>query len=454
MRARGDGRTLPTSRVFVVSYYFPPAGAAGSLRILSFATHLLEFGWLPSVVTPGSLGVVFEDESLVSRIDPRVEILRCHRSLAGSWALRKKSSAPASEPKAESGPASPPGLRRRIRSAARRVLDKALALPDHAVLWSIAAGWTVGRLMREGASPVVLTTSPPHSTLLSGLVAKTTGRGAWVADLRDPWSSGDRGTRGSLRNRVGHGLELAALRHADAVLANTEPFADYLRRLDPSAAGRIVTVPNGYDEDAVSAALAAVRDRPKSEAFVIVHAGALYRGLREPLDVIDAIGRLRGQHGIQRPIRLVLPGDSAFHHDSALRRRAEALGGAATVECPGYRPHQEVLELMASADLLLLIQGHGFPMQIPSKAYEYLAMGRPVLAVTPPGATADLVRTSPHGVVVEPGDTDAIAARLLELVTGSHRPREVAAARPIASRRELSRRLADVLSRAVLARGR
>jgi glycosyltransferase involved in cell wall biosynthesis len=71
----------------------------------------------------------------------------------------------------------------------------------------------------------------------------------------------------------------------------------------------------------------------------------------------------------------------------------------------------------AEADVLLLIQGGGFHMQVPSKAYEYLAMGRPILAITGDGATADLVRTSPIGRVVPPGDEEGIAAYLRERLT-------------------------------------
>jgi glycosyltransferase involved in cell wall biosynthesis len=50
------------------------------------------------------------------------------------------------------------------------------------------------------------------------------------------------------------------------------------------------------------------------------------------------------------------------------------------------------------------------------KVFEYLAAGRPVLAVVPPdGAAADLIRETNAGVVVAPDDVDGIRRALAEL---------------------------------------
>ena len=50
------------------------------------------------------------------------------------------------------------------------------------------------------------------------------------------------------------------------------------------------------------------------------------------------------------------------------------------------------------------------------KVFEYIAAGRPILAVVPPdGAAAQLIRETGAGVVVAPDDVDAIKAALVEL---------------------------------------
>jgi len=50
------------------------------------------------------------------------------------------------------------------------------------------------------------------------------------------------------------------------------------------------------------------------------------------------------------------------------------------------------------------------------KVFEYLAAGRPILAVVPPdGAAAELIRETGSGVVVPPDDVEAIGAALVGL---------------------------------------
>jgi glycosyltransferase involved in cell wall biosynthesis len=47
------------------------------------------------------------------------------------------------------------------------------------------------------------------------------------------------------------------------------------------------------------------------------------------------------------------------------------------------------------------------------KVFEYLAAGRPILAVVPPdGAAADLVRQTRAGIVVAPDDVDGMRVAL------------------------------------------
>ena len=52
---------------------------------------------------------------------------------------------------------------------------------------------------------------------------------------------------------------------------------------------------------------------------------------------------------------------------------------------------------------------------IPAKAFEYLRVGRPILALTSGGATARLMREASAGTIVEPTSVDAIAAALRTL---------------------------------------
>jgi len=104
--------------------------------------------------------------------------------------------------------------------------------------------------------------------------------------------------------------------------------------------------------------------------------------------------------------------------------------------------YSESLRRLSGADVLLLFAQHQ-PEQIPAKVYEYLHLGRFVLAFTD-GATGRLMRETGAGLVVGPDD-DVEAA--LADVLARHRGSEIA--RPAGSddrlRRYQARNLAGEL---------
>jgi glycosyltransferase involved in cell wall biosynthesis len=68
--------------------------------------------------------------------------------------------------------------------------------------------------------------------------------------------------------------------------------------------------------------------------------------------------------------------------------------------------------------LLLLVPDAGGRGKgvLSGKVFEYIAAGRPILAVVPPdGAAAELVRETGSGIVAAPDDVDAIKTALVEL---------------------------------------
>ena len=117
--------------------------------------------------------------------------------------------------------------------------------------------------------------------------------------------------------------------------------------------------------------------------------------------------------------------------------------------------HRAAVAAMVDADILFL------PMQdvpagyrariVPSKAYEYLAAGPPILAAVPEGDARDLIAEFDAGVVVFPTDATAIAEAIVGLAAWST---SGIASRPGLERferRELSRRLAGLLEEIVRA---
>jgi len=80
------------------------------------------------------------------------------------------------------------------------------------------------------------------------------------------------------------------------------------------------------------------------------------------------------------------------------------------------QPHIESLVSMRRAAALVLL-GHGGSadsLLYTGKLYEYLSSGRPVLAILDDGPAAQLIRAAGAGFVIRPGDTERVAALLLE----------------------------------------
>ena len=102
----------------------------------------------------------------------------------------------------------------------------------------------------------------------------------------------------------------------------------------------------------------------------------------------------------------------------AERDALRGLGLADVVEIEPTRPHDVVLQAQRDADVLLLFMQEraGAEAVVPAKTWEYLAAGRPVLALVPPhGAAAREIAAAGAGEVVAPGDADGVRRAILAL---------------------------------------
>jgi glycosyltransferase involved in cell wall biosynthesis len=78
------------------------------------------------------------------------------------------------------------------------------------------------------------------------------------------------------------------------------------------------------------------------------------------------------------------------------------------------RPAAEVPPFLASADIVLVPLGTHLPGATPSKLYEAMASGRPVVLVAE-GEPAKIVQEQEAGLVVRPGDEQGLVAALRTL---------------------------------------
>jgi glycosyltransferase involved in cell wall biosynthesis len=373
-----------------VSFYFPPAGGVGVRRPLKIAAQLPELGIETHVLAPDDPRWLHRDEEL----EPPAGV-RVHRARY----LGPRGRRPAEELRQVSG----------ARKLARRaqLFSRRLIVPDENATWLLTAIPAAIAVVRRERIDVVLTTSPPGSVHLVGAAVKRATGIPWVADLRDPLVAHPHRDVDRLvvrvKDRAQDVVASVVSRHADAIVPVSDAIAEEMRRLEPR--GQIVPIANGCDFDDFDG-LEHTSRRP----FRLTHTGSFF-GKRDPRPFLTALAQVDD-------VEARFVGDFR----SADREWAEALGVSDRIELIPYLSHRRALELQRDSEALLLLipdaggRGEGI---LSGKVFEYLAAGRPILALVPPsGAAARLLNDTGAGIVVDPGDVPAITASIIAMRDG------------------------------------
>ncbi len=410
-------------RVLFLAYNFPPMGGGGVQRSAKFTKYLPQFGWVPTVLAADDPYYWARDETLLGDIPPGIVIKRL--SPTRPHILYRLLSLFTSE------------------ANVRRIVDSVL-IPDDRILWALRAALAARALIRTHAIRVIYTTSPPHSTHISGLILKRMTGLPWVADFRDPWTR-DYGFNPPTRwaGKAHAACERAVLGRADRIVCITEVarqqyIADF--GIDPK---RLVTIYNGYDASDFTPC--AGRRRGQDDKIVITHSGSIYggyfpelflRALASALDTHPDLGRRVTvrfvgvmEKGMQEKIRTFLPGRCEFS---------------------GYVSHPEAVKAVMESDINLIARpvDQKASYNVPGKLFEYLAAGRPILAVAPRGGEiARIVESTGSGMVLSQDGVSELAGALSRAIprlaaTGACSP-DTAAIEAF-ERRNLTGRLARV----------
>jgi glycosyltransferase involved in cell wall biosynthesis len=419
-----------TRRVLMIAYLFPPIANSGTQRPVKFAKYLTPCGWDPIVLTADRPPNDQIDTRLLHEVPADIRVVRVPMlnervgDLLGSLALGASA-------------------RSRISTSVSWRLRERWHSPDLYALWRPTARRAALRVFRETGFDAVYATGFPWTSLLIGRdVSRATGC-PLVADFRDPWVADELFNSGVPAHADDRSLERTVVEHASAVISVSDSMTATMAATHPDACrSKFVTIPNGYDPDDLVAAPAARGDR-----FRIVYAGVWKPGYG-PDALYEVIARLaQSAPQLVADVEVMAAG---FPPGAAAAR-----GISRYITELGVISHQSAVSLMRSADILYLPNGDASQQQwnihIPGKAFEYLATGRPVLALTEPdGELGRLIQQVGGGVTVSPGDpghldrvvTDALLGRSLAVP-----PRKLAALEAF-ERPALARRLADVLDSA------
>lgn len=417
-----DKKMKPAKRVLIVTYHFHPDSAAGSRRPLSFARHLPLHGWQPLVLT---VRPKFH-ESLDDSYDPDAtsdfEVFRSRQwPNLQSFLLRGRALIKGQTSDSMNGGSEHPTtvVVEDSRTAAplwKRTLSSLSCTPDAQLGWYPPAVYVGRNLVRQHQPSVVLATGPPWTALLIGKSLAAFAGKPLLADFRDAWAVGD-WKPAYLQTSWSRKLELLwerrVLTAASAVTFVTESLKQQYVNAYPFLAGKASALYNGFEPSEMRPLPATpVTDGP----VVIRHLGNLYAG-RDFGPLLYAIKQLiELHHASTNDFRLENFGTVELPPERYPETIAKELGIRDCVRCYPPRDRRELREIAAECDALLAVSGPGFDFAIPYKVFEYLRLGRYIIAITPEGEMSKLIRSTNAGSSVEPQDMAGIKAILQSLL--------------------------------------
>jgi len=360
-------------KVLIITYYWPPSGGAGVQRWLKFTKYLPESGIEPVILTvdPEYASYPQRDASLLKEIPGNIKIIYT-RSSRGIFNAYKKLTGKEEVPYGGFVNESEPGLLQKIL----RFIRGNFFLPDARRGWNHYAFKAGLKAIEEYKIDIVITTSPPHSTQLTGLKLKRKKGIKWIADLRDPWTDiyyTDKMFQTLPAKRINRRLESLVLNNADRVIATCDATRDVFRsKLQKGQSPeKVITITNGFDPDDFTS------HNIIPEKFIITYLGTLAGNYN--IEVLTtALANLQPPDKTGIILRFIGRAD-----EKVLAKISEE--SKVTIERIPYVDHRKAMDYLAgSAALLIVIPADRKSNEmIPGKLFEYLASRRPVIAIGP-----------------------------------------------------------------------
>ena len=410
----------------MITYVFPPAAWVGVHRTLKYCKYLGARGWTPVVLTAKPIGVAFRDENLLRQLPSDVTVHRTFDVDPAKWEAklaerklnRQRSAAPTSDNPGQDTISEnlvaerTSGVLKRLKEMIKTVLKDS---PDSHIFWvpfAFIRGIVI--LLKEKVD-VIYCTTPPHSSHYAAFLLAKCFSKPYILDFRDPWyvsySARKPDDKMPWLLQCESRSKRAIVRGASRVICVSQGERDELRAEFPELGDEHFTyITNGYDPE----------DLPRSHTVAerslrlnLIHAGTIYPGIAG--EFFDALQRLvESDPLVAQSIQVHLLGEIAEEYVMVTSQ----LKVAGVVNIHGLLPHAKTLQMLQASDVLVILMG-GTKYQsshLPSKFYEYLAVGKPILAIAQEGELTEMARQSGLGIIVPPQAVDSLVLELQGII--------------------------------------
>lgn len=372
----------------IISRSFPPFNRVDVIRVMKFVKYLHSFGWHPIVLTEklseSQLDAI--DKSLEMELPKRLKVFR-----ASSPSLQDVYQFFGGKIKIGSYDATDKKLRQLVRS---------LLVPDPYLSWGLTGFRMAKKIMKTQKIDVVFTTSPNETTHLIGYRLRKHFACSWIADFRDPWVAKLNRPKRILPLEIYEKfLQKKVLFRADHITVAWPGIARGFFSLHPELEKKISILSNGYDESDF-----ANLKTTRFNVFTTLFAGTLHQALK-PESLFLALKMLLEKHPEMRTETQFL---MVGRRDPFVERLIIQNDLDGYVKITHQVSHKKCLEYCLEADILLFcVPDHDC---IPSKIYEYMRAGRPILGVADPESDAfNVIKKNYQGECYASREADSIA---------------------------------------------
>lgn len=262
---------------------------------------------------------------------------------------------------------------------------------------------------------IVVGTSPQFFTTISAWALAKFKRVPYVFELRDIWPASIRAVgalRGSWIISVLEKIELFFYQQADLIISVTNSFKLELQNRGV-AIDKIKVVFNGVDlekysplneKDEIFADKYKLKDK-----FVIGYIGT--HGLAHDLENVIKAADLIAKEDY---IRIVLAGGGA---DRSRLEKIVCERDIGNIVMIPLQPKEQMQKIWSLCDISLVHLKNSplFKTVIPSKIFESMAMGLPILMALPVGEATNIIELYKAGIIVSPGQPKELSQKFLEL---------------------------------------
>ncbi len=431
-------------RILLISYLFPPMGGIGVQRALSIARYLPDMGFELHVLrAPNAAGPVM-DPALTKAVPETVQV---HGAFTPEvpFGLRQKAwqllNRGMSKPEVQV--AAPATVKR--PPVVSQIVRKVLA-PEPEILWVPFALRAAKRIVRRHKIDAVIITAPPFSAFVVGNKLKRIFPNLKiVADFRDEWLEFYLNNNSFQNNPYARKraieIERETIERADAIVSVTDMSLATIRKRYPEQPNsKFHRIANGYDP----ATFINFKAREnQSSKLIVTHMGTVYPN-SSPRYYAAAL------NGLPESVRNNIVTRFVGRVEDTEKRLLSDV--KSEIQLLGFMPQSKALDYLEDTDYLLLTMTD--PISMPGKAYEYLATGKPILAIAAADSeVGNFMRQTGAGYCANPNNAEEIRAMILKAFAGKQEhfapPASAGSVVEQYARPHLIRQLADLLHQTI-----